>query len=143
MINTKGTVTIYLNNVEINTGSYNSYSSSTDNDNADINAYVFSQKYILVAFSIYTPSGEVINYYAYDLNGQYIGGTSFDGRVFIQEKATNTRLSYEINDDSLVIYRPVYDLNTASKVSYTITNNVWKEETLKTYLANEVVLTGK
>ena len=74
-------------------------------------------------------------------NGQHIGTFSWDDATHISLKATGERLTYEVNEDALVITK--ISGNGASTVQYTVVRDIIREKYLKHYSEKDVNLAGK
>ena len=135
-----GAIELYLNNEKIKTITYKVDSVDPGDVKINIEPYKFSKNYILVSIT-YSDGIKICykDFYVFNLKGEFIGDATWDGKYGIKELSTGKTLTYEINDDNLIIY----NANTLTKVRYSIKDNELVKETIKTYNENEIELISK
>ena len=111
----------------------------------DVELYTLSQDYILVMLKtkynngISNPYSKRV-FFILNKDGIHIDTLKWDNATVITDKEMN-KLEYQIDNEGITLYE-VYG-NGARKIKYVPIRNFIKEELLKLYNENEVLLAGK
>lgn len=111
-----------------------------------VELYTFCNEYILIVIKNKHNDGEYepvnnVKFCIINTNGEHIDTLEWNDATQISDVKTGQRLTYEINDDSIILYEVGY--SGAMKMKYTVIRDFIKKEILKSYNQNEVSLAGK
>lgn len=138
-------IKLCLNDKEIKTVFVDSY---YEDEKYVADAFKLNNNGIIITIKYNTPSGDMVDFYIFDLDGKYIDHLSWSGAGSIYNKVTKEYYTYEIVEEGLILYKVNYNPNSSgiglvSKIRYTIDNESLKQEELEKYNAQDIILAGK
>lgn len=142
-------VKLYLNDEKVKTlnlGNLLDVNHEYGSKDYGVELYNFCEDYILIAIKTKYNNGESepVNHLkccVINVDGEHIDTLEWNDATQIHDVKTQKQLTYEINNDNIILYE--LSSNGANKMKYSAIRDIMKKELLKVYNENEVSLAGK